>query len=98
MAKIILKEHGLTKLFPRFLPTIIRESIGLGFYFGVYDALIKYFTHEGNVNLAGSMLAGACAGIGFWSCIYPVDYVETLIQGDSLVNPQYRGSWHCAQE
>ncbi len=59
---------------------------------------MKYFTHEGNVNLACSMLAGACAGIGFWSCIYPVDYIKTLIQGDSLVNPQYRGSWHCAQE
>ena len=50
------------------------------------------------MNLAGSMLAGACAGIGFWAFIYPVDYIKTLIQGDSLVKPQYRGSWHCAQE
>ncbi len=98
MATTILKEHGLRKLYSGFFPTVIRESVGLGFYFGVYDAVIRHFTHEGNVNLAGSMLAGACAGIGFWAFIYPVDYVKTLIQGDSLAKPQYRGSWHCAQE
>jgi hypothetical protein len=37
MAKIILKEHGLAKLKTGFLPTMIRESIGIGFYFGVYE-------------------------------------------------------------
>jgi hypothetical protein len=45
MATNILKEHGLRKLYTGFFPTIIRESVGLGFYFGVYDALIKHFTH-----------------------------------------------------
>lgn len=72
--------------------------MGLGCYFGTYDALIKNFTTNGNVSLAGSLVAGACAGIGFWIFIYPIDYVKTLVQADSLAKPSFRGSWHCAQE
>lgn len=98
MATTILKEHGLRKLYLGFYPTVIRESVGLGFYFGVYDLVIKNFTHQGKVNLAGSLVAGACAGIGFWAFIYPVDYIKTLLQCDSLEKPNYRGSLHCAAE
>jgi len=60
--------------------------------------VIKRFTHNGKVDLAGSLLAGACAGIGFWAFIYPVDYVKTLLQGDSLTKPVFRGPLHCAAE
>jgi solute carrier family 25 carnitine/acylcarnitine transporter 20/29 len=98
MARTILKEHGLRKLYMGFVPTIIRESVGLGFYFGVYDLVIKRFTENGKVNLAGSLVAGACAGIGFWAFIYPVDYIKTLLQGDSLTKPVYNGMTHCARE
>lgn len=98
MARTILKEHGLRKLYMGFVPTIIRESVGLGFYFGVYDLVIKRFTKNGKVELAGSLVAGACAGIGFWAFIYPVDYVKTLLQGDSLSKPAYNGMTHCARE
>lgn len=80
----ILQQHGLRKLYLGFYPTLIRESVGLGCYFGVYDALIPHFTHNGNVNLLGSMLAGGCAGVGFWAFIYPVDYIKTIVQADSL--------------
>lgn len=49
--------------------------------------------------MKGSLVAGALAGIFFWLPIYPVDYVKTLIQGDSLTNPTYRGMMDCfAQE
>lgn len=96
MATRIFQEHGLRKLYLGFYPTILRESIGLGCYFGVYDALIKNFTHNGNVNLWGSLLAGGFAGLGFWAFIYPIDYIKTVIQADSLTQPKFRGSWHCA--
>jgi hypothetical protein len=59
--------------------------------------MIRNFTHDGKVNLVGSLISGACAGIGFWAFIYPIDYIKTLLQGDSLSKPQYRGSIHCAQ-
>jgi solute carrier family 25 (mitochondrial carnitine/acylcarnitine transporter), member 20/29 len=95
MAKRILKEHGLSKLYLGFVPTVIRECVGLGCYFGIYDALIKHFTHEGKVNLLGSLLSGAAAGVGFWTFIYPIDYVKTVMQADSLTTPQYKGMLNC---
>jgi solute carrier family 25 carnitine/acylcarnitine transporter 20/29 len=98
MATRILQEHGLRKLYLGFYPTLIRESIGLGCYFGFYDALIKHFTHDGKVNLLGALFSGAMAGIGFWAFIYPVDYIKTVIQADSLTAPKFKGSWHCATE
>ena len=98
MAGRILREHGLRKLYLGFIPTVIREAVGLGCYFGVYDTIIPHFTHNGNVNLLGSLFAGGFAGIGFWIFIYPVDYVKTIVQGDSLTNPQYSGNWDCAKK
>jgi hypothetical protein len=98
MAAQILREHGLRKLYLGFYPTVVRESVGLGCYFGVYDLLIRNFTHEGKVSLLGSLFAGGCAGLGFWAFIYPVDYVKTIVQSDSLTNPQYKGAWHCAKQ
>ena len=98
MAKIIYQQHGLAKLYLGFVPTLLRECIGLGFYFGVYDGLIKHFTHEGKVNLLGSLISGAAAGIGFWAFNYPIDYVKTIIQGDSLTSPQYKGMMNCFRQ
>lgn len=96
MASQILKEHGIKKLFLGFYPTIIRDCIGLGCYFGTYDYLIQHFTHEGKVNIFGSLLAGGIAGLSFWTFVYPVDYVKTIVQSDSLTAPKFKGSWDCA--
>lgn len=66
--------------------------IGLSAYFGVYDQLIRYFKKDNKVSLAGSLLSGGLAGLACWSSIYPIDYVKTLIQTDSLENPKYKSS------
>ena len=97
MAKEILKMYGIRKLYTGFNSTVLRDSIGLGCYFGTYDYLIRYFTFEGQVNLLGSMCAGGVAGMAFWAFIYPVDYVKTILQSDSLAEPKFRSNWHCAQ-
>lgn len=98
MAKSIYKEHGMRKLYSGFTSTALRDSIGLGCYFWTYDFLIRYFTHDGRVNLLGSLLAGGTAGVSFWLLIYPVDYVKTIIQSDSLTEPLYKGNMHTARE
>ena len=98
MAKNILAQHGFQKLYLGFFPTVIRESIGLACYFGVYDGLSRNFIkHDGKVHLLGSLLCGAIAGVGFWTLNYPVDYIKTIIQADSLEQPKYKGSWHCVK-
>jgi len=50
----------------------------------VYDELIAHFKHNGQVSLTGSLLSGGLAGLTTWAIIYPIDYVKTLIQTDSL--------------
>ncbi len=34
---------------------------------------------------------GAVTGFIYWMAIYPIDVVKTLIQGDDLANPKYKG-------
>ncbi len=84
MAKSIYKQHGMKKLYLGFIPTVIRECIGLACFFGVYDALIVNFKHDGKVNKLGALLCGSLAGMSFWSLCYPADYIKTIIQADSL--------------
>lgn len=69
--------------------------IGLSAYFGVYDQMIQYFKKDNKVSLAGSLLSGGLSGLACWSAIYPIDYVKTLIQTDSLENPKYKSSIQC---
>lgn len=80
----IYKQYGLQKLYLGFNPTALRESIGLSAYFGTYDLFIRHFTDKNTVSLLGSLLSGGIAGIACWMSMYPIDYVKTLIQTDSL--------------
>jgi solute carrier family 25 carnitine/acylcarnitine transporter 20/29 len=67
-------------------------------YFGVYEKMIGYFKKDGQVSLGGSLFSGGMSGLACWSAIYPVDYVKTLIQTDSLENPRYKSSFGCMME
>lgn len=66
--------------------TLLRESF-IGVYFGTYDFLIRYFTVNGKISQVGSFLSGGLAGVATWFIMYPVDYVKTRIQSDSLETP-----------
>lgn len=65
-------------------------------YFGIYDKIMQNFRKDGHVSLLGSMLAGGLSGAACWASIYPLDYVKTLIQCDSLENPKYKSAIACA--
>lgn len=92
------KQHGIQKVFLGMNSTILREALGLSIYFGVYDELIANFKNNGQVSLIGSLLSGGLAGLTTWGLIYPIDYVKTLIQTDSLEKPRYKSSVKCALE
>ena len=44
-----------------------------------------------------SLVGGAFAGISFWAFAYPMDYVKTLLQTDSLdtSKAKYKGTLDC---
>ena len=56
---------------------------------------MKRFREKGH-EILGAFVAGPLAGIALWAPVYPIDYVKTLIQSDSLAKPKYRGAMDCA--
>lgn len=90
----IYKQYGLRKLYLGLNITLLRESF-IGVYFGTYDFLKRFFTVDGKLSKNGSFLSGGLAGVTTWFVMYPVDYVKTRIQSDSLENPEYKNSLDC---
>ena len=41
--------------------------------------------------LYAPLIAGGVAGLCFWIFLYPIDFIKTTIQTDSLSNPKYNG-------
>jgi Mitochondrial carrier protein len=62
---------------------MLRESF-LGVYFGSYDFWMSFFRKDGEVSKVASFFSGGFAGATTWFIMYPVDYVKTRIQSDSL--------------
>jgi solute carrier family 25 carnitine/acylcarnitine transporter 20/29 len=87
----VFNQVGLKGLYKGFTPYFLREAIGCGFYFSVYD---KALSNQDNGSLK-LMLAGAIAGISFWSVIYPFDCIKTRMQADDLTSPKYSSSYDC---
>lgn len=46
---------------------------------------------------AASLLSGGLSGVTAWFIMYPLDFIKTRIQSDSLTNPVYRNILHCLQ-
>lgn len=81
------------------MPTILRECIGSGLYFFIYELIMRSFVKPGqrvaDAPLSASLLAGGAAGAGYWAFTYPIDYLKTLIQTDDLKNRKYKGLLDC---
>jgi solute carrier family 25 carnitine/acylcarnitine transporter 20/29 len=69
----------------------------LGIYFGTYDAFQTLFKSYNFTPQGSSLLSGGFAGVATWIVMYPVDYVKTRIQSDSLTNPEFKNSVDCFQ-
>ncbi|ODV80851.1 mitochondrial carrier [Suhomyces tanzawaensis NRRL Y-17324] len=92
--KKLVAANGLYK---GLLPTLVRESVGLGIYFATYEALIarelKGTTLARN-DIPGWKLCafGGLSGYTLWIGIYPIDVIKSKLQTDSLKSPTYKGS------
>ncbi|KAJ2481076.1 mitochondrial ornithine carrier protein [Coemansia sp. RSA 2131] len=91
----LLKTQGVGGLYKGILPTVARETLGVGFWFGTYELvcqmLLNMQNRDGSAKLtksdlgAGSIvLAGGCAGIGYNITSYPIDVVKSFIQTDDV--------------
>lgn len=79
--RVLLKD-GLSGMWRGANVTILRDSFGCGLYFVAYEVGKDFFTRTlpaESSNLI-TLLAGACAGTGFWVVALPLDMIKTNIQ------------------
>lgn len=74
--------------------------MALSFYFGVYEQGMKLMDPEGkkssNAPLQAAFFVGGIAGAASWIFSYPIDYVKTLIQSQSINKKDYKSAIECA--
>ncbi|KAJ1959226.1 mitochondrial ornithine carrier protein [Dipsacomyces acuminosporus] len=87
----LLKTQGIQGLYKGILPTVARETIGVGCWFGAYEVVCrqllrsrqkagsKPLTKE-DLGPASIILAGGCAGVAYNFISYPIDVVKSFIQ------------------
>ncbi|KAK6456811.1 mitochondrial carrier protein [Scheffersomyces xylosifermentans] len=98
-AKKIYQSNGLGHgIYRGLVPTLFRESVGLGIYFATYEALIaRELRNDKSIvrqDIASWKLCafGGLSGYTLWIGIYPVDVIKSKLQTDSLSKPVYKGS------
>jgi hypothetical protein len=86
--RVTLREEGVRRLFVGHKFTVVRESIGGTFYFGVYEGLCKLMAGPGrsksDLRSSQVMLAGAAGGMSYWLSIFPYDTVKSRVQSGAL--------------
>ncbi|RMZ81056.1 hypothetical protein DV738_g2372, partial [Chaetothyriales sp. CBS 135597] len=80
----IVRERGVAGLFVGFRLHLVRDVVGSGIYFGVYEALKQSLNSAygvSDVNAPGAVLfAGAACGVLAWCVTYPLDSMKTRSQ------------------
>ncbi|EXJ70620.1 uncharacterized protein A1O5_06691 [Cladophialophora psammophila CBS 110553] len=84
--KRIIARRGPLGLWTGFRLHLVRDVIGSGIYFGVYEttkqSLNSYYGAE-KANSAGAIaMAGAICGVGAWVVTYPLDTMKTRAQNN----------------
>ncbi|BDD61183.1 hypothetical protein MPDQ_002628 [Monascus purpureus] len=81
--KQIVARHGFRGLYTAFHLHAMRDMIGTGIYFSVYETVKQLAAKElgqGHLPLGGPMIAGAICSTVPWFCTYPLDTRKTRAQ------------------
>ncbi len=64
----------------------MREIPGNFAWFGTYESMISFMTPKGSsrhdLPIPAHMVAGAAAGISYWTAFFPADVIKSKIQTD----------------
>lgn len=76
-----IRADGPQGLFRGMISTMLREIPGNVAWFGVYEMVCNALRDsQGEVPAFGCILAGASAGVAYWTVPFPADTVKTRIQ------------------
>ncbi|KAK1929485.1 Mitochondrial basic amino acids transporter [Phytophthora citrophthora] len=79
----VVRTEGITAMWKGLTTTVIRDSLGVAFYFLGYDFAKQRLTTSRNLGETATLLtAGAFGGISFWAVALPFDTIKSLIQAD----------------
>ncbi|EKG04334.1 mitochondrial carrier protein, putative [Trypanosoma cruzi] len=83
--RFIWVREGPRRFFAGYLPTLLSRLVGLPFYFIVYQLTKQQLENSPIVTnpageIFGVMISGSLAGLLFWTCICPFDYMKTQLQ------------------
>lgn len=77
----IYNQNGYRGVFKGLNITIVREGIGFGVYFAVYEWMTR---SDKQVSTFIMLMAGGTAGALSWLSVYPLDVVKSRIQVDGV--------------
>ena len=88
----VVREGGFNGLFRGLNVTLLREIPGTMIWFVAYELALRCFKQPGHsrneVSLWGIFSAGAISGATYWSLIYPIDTVKSIMQTDPKYSSQ----------
>ncbi|CDR42668.1 CYFA0S10e00914g1_1 [Cyberlindnera fabianii] len=96
MLRAVYQKAGLAHGVMRgYLPTLMR-GLGTGIYFMSFEQFVQFDISHNNIlreDIPGwkMCLYGGIAGNCMWAASYPIDFIKTKLQTDSLDTPKYRG-------
>uniref|UniRef100_A0A7S2NYG8 Mitochondrial carrier protein n=1 Tax=Leptocylindrus danicus TaxID=163516 RepID=A0A7S2NYG8_9STRA len=77
----VVTTEGMVGLWRGAGVTVMRDSLGCGFFFVSYEVAKRFFSSVSSFNdTIVTLLSGSCAGIGFWVAAAPLDTIKTNIQ------------------
>lgn len=79
----VVRNEGIMALWKGLTTAIIRDSLGVAFYFLGYDFARRHLAESRMFGTTSSLLiAGAFGGVNYWTVALPFDTIKTLIQAD----------------
>lgn len=81
-----IKADGIRGMYSGLSCTLMREIPGNFAWFGTYESMISFMTPKGSsrhdLPIPAHMVAGAAAGISYWTAFFPADVIKSKIQTD----------------
>ena len=74
--------YRFSHLYSGFIPTVMRESLGFGVHFTVYDFISNKINPEREMNK--TIICGTVAVICGWTIVTPIDRIKTLFQTGNI--------------
>lgn len=91
----LYRAGGVRSLYTGFRLHALRDTLGTGLYFGMYDSA-QHIIHHSRADLfenvptaVTTFLSGSVAGVSSWALIYPIDLVKAKVQRNALADAPY---------